>query len=185
MRRTHIIEYGIVIIGLIFGFKFFESIFSAIVQIFYGLQGSMRSLQSLLLPTLFVILVYGVSFVLLIRKSGQIATLLNRDNENELISVKIGQKNLLHVVLIGICVTSLIYSIPTLLSLAYDYFKHEAGRRNLDDYGMGFSQGEKFKSEAIQTIVTLVILFFSRDISGWFISKDEVDELTFDSTPEN
>ncbi len=184
MKRAQLIEYSILIIGLIFGYKFFESILSAIVQIFYSFQNSGDFFDALL-PTLLFVAVYAICFVILIKRSGQIATYISKDSANETIAVKIDKRSLLHVILIGIAAVTILSNIAEIILYLFDTFKKEVGGRNMYDSDTSPVSKYQFKTAAVQTIIGLVVLYFSKDICGWFIRKNEADQLTFESTNEN
>lgn len=184
MKRSQLIEWGIVTIGLIFGYKFFEGVFSALVQIFYGFQAGGIDIFSVMLPTLILVALYGVFFILVIRKSSQIASYLAGTEKQEAVPLKIGKRSLLQIVLIAVCVATVLSNVAEILLYLFETFKKEAGRRRYFETDGNAVTNYAFKIAAIQTIVALVVLYFSKEISGWFIRKNEADELTFDSSPE-
>jgi ABC-type Fe3+ transport system permease subunit len=183
MKRVQLIEWSIITIGLIFGYKFFESIFTAIVQIFYSFQTSSSDIASVFLPTFVFITIYAVSFIILIRKSSQIAAYLSRDQENDSIPIKINKKPLLQVILIGICVATVLSNIGNVVIYLFETFKNEIGRRP-ENFDSNSVEKYRFKTSAVQTIAAILVIYFSKDISNWFVRKNEVDELTFDSNDE-
>ncbi len=185
MKRVQLIEWGIITIALIFGYKFFEGIFTALVQIFYSLQGMTEGIFEVILPTIFMVVIYAVCFVQLIRRSVQLATYFHGSGGDETISIKIGKKALLQVILIGICLVTIITQIPEIILYLFESFKDQIGRRQPDDSNINFVGSHQFKLAAIQVIVASVVIFFSKDISNWLVRNKEVDELSFDSDTEN
>lgn len=185
MKRIQLIEWGIITIALIFGYKFFESIFSALVQIFYSFQGVNEDILEILIPSILMIVAYAVCFILLIKKSGQLASYLQGIDNNEVISVKIGKKSLLQVILIAICITTVLSNIPGMLLYLFDSFREKVGPNNRDIVTTGPFRWHQFKLGAIQIIVATVVIFFSKDITNWFLRKKEIDELSFDSDTQN
>lgn len=185
MKKVLLIEWGIITIALIFGYKFFESIFTALVQIFYTLQGMPGGFFEMLLPTVFLIIIYAVSFTLLIKRSRQLAIYLNGNKEDETIPIKVGKKALLQVILVSICLGTIISNIPQIILYLFDSFKDQVSSHNADTLTIESSAWHKFKLSLIQIIVAFVLIFFSKEISNWFIRKNEIDELTFETEPEN
>ena len=183
MKRTQLIEYGIITIGLVFGYKSFDSFFAAIIQIFYMFGFGSEDIGALL-PTLLFLAAYTVCFIVLIRRSSQIAVYLSGMSSGENVPFKIGKRSLLHVVLIGICAAIILSNLAEILLYLFETFKQEAGRRNFTDIEGNKINKYAFKVSAIRTIIAAVVLYFSKDISSWFIRKNEADELTFDSEPE-
>ena len=181
MKRTQLIEWGIIAVGLIFGYKFFEGLFSILFQVVYNFGEN--GLDKFLIKLFFLCGVYAASFILLIRKSALIAAWVNGPSENDTIGIKINKRSLLQVILIGICAVTVLSNIAEILLYLFETFKREAGRIH-EPFDTTLSK-YRFTVAVVETIVALVILYFSKDISGWFIQKNEVDELTFDSNPEN
>jgi hypothetical protein len=91
MKRTQLIEFGIITIGLIFGYKAFDSFFSTLIQVFFMFGGIGTDDLGALLPTLLIFVAYTVCFIILIRKSRQIAIYLNGLSADENVPFKIGK----------------------------------------------------------------------------------------------
>jgi hypothetical protein len=183
MKRTQLIEYGLIVVGIYFAYKFFESIIGALVQVFYDLQtnGDLSNLPSYF----FLTALYAVGFILIIRLSKKIAISINGAATDDNIPIKIGKRALLQVILIAICIATVLSNMAEILLYFYEIFKKKAGRGDFYGTDRPAINEIRFKIVAVETIIALVVLYFSKDISGWFIRKDEVDELTFDSTNES
>ncbi|HMT75117.1 MAG TPA: hypothetical protein PKA77_13680 [Chitinophagaceae bacterium] len=184
MKRIQLIQYGIVVIGLIFGYKFFESIFSAIIPLLFSFDGQFSGDIEFLGPLIFAIILYGIAFVLLIRNSNQIATMLNKNAENETLEIKVGKKALLHVILLSMCLITIILSIPDIIIYLFEAFKNDIGRRNPDSVSIDFVRKPAFYVALLKAVTASVALAYSKEISGWFIRRTEADDLVFDSTPQ-
>jgi hypothetical protein len=180
MKRTQLIEWGIITVGLIFGYKFFEGLFSILLRILYNF--GQPGLSSDLTRLSVYCGAYAVSFVLLIRKSSQIAIWINGSSQNDIVAVKINKHSLLQVILIGICAATILSKIAEILLYLFETFKNEAGHFHepIDNTVSKF----RFKLAAIEAIVAFVVLYFSKDISSWFIRKNKAEELTFESETE-
>jgi H+/gluconate symporter-like permease len=179
MKRTQLIEWGIVTVALIFGYKFFDSLFVLLVQLSYDLG----SLDKVLTRFIVLCAVYALSFVLLIRNSSQVAKWVSGPSPNDVIQVKINKRSLLQVILIGICVGTILSNIGYILLYLFEIFKNEAGR--LHEAGDNMVSKYRFTIAALEAIVAFVLLYFSKDVSGWFIRKNKGEELTFESEAEN
>lgn len=184
MKRVQLVEFGIIIVGLIFGYKFFEGIFSVLMQIIYSFEFGRGDIVSTLAPTVLITVGYAVCFMLLIKRSGQLANYLCNDDAGGSLRIKIGKSSLLQVVLMGICLVTILSNIAEILVALYETFKHEAGRQNFREvYTSPFST-YSFKIAAVNIIVAIVVLYFAKDISAWFLRKNEPDELSFESDTE-
>jgi hypothetical protein len=182
MKRSQLIEYGIITIGLIFGFKFIDNLFGGLVALISS-SGMGFDLGAALVPFLSYLFLYGAALFLLVQRSGQIATFLSKNYSNEPIPIKIDKHSLLQVILIGICMATIIPYISYLGHYFYQSFKNGAGART--SYEAIYADKQKFTVIAIQTIIAGLILYFSKDISGWFVRKKEVDIFILDSENDN
>jgi hypothetical protein len=180
MKRTQLIEWGIVTTGLVFGFKFFEGIFSFLLAVLYNYSPG-RGDDLIKLAVYF--LAYAITFILLIRKSSQIAIWLNGPSQNDVLPIQIGKRSLLQIILISICTVTILSNIATIILYLFETFKNEVSR--IHDYTNNSQLNYRFKLAAIETIVAIVLIYFSKDISSWFVRKNETDEIAFQSVPEN
>jgi len=184
MKRSQLIEYGIITIGLVSGYKFLENIISVIFQLAYAFKDDLIDRISLLMPPFVLLAAYGICFFILIRRSGQIATWLQGDSPNDHLAVKIDKKTLLYIVLIGIMTFSLITHVPKIIYYLYESFKNQVSSRNLFTVTETVVSKSQFVLSALQAIIALLAIYFARTITGWFIRSNPADELTFQSTPE-
>lgn len=184
MKRSQLIEYGIISIGLISGYKFLENVVSVIFQLAYAFSDGLVDRISLLLPVFVLLAVYGLCFVILIRKSGQIATWLQGNTPNDHIAVRLEAKTLLYVILIGIMIFSIISHIPKIVYYLYESFKNEISSKNLFTTRETSVRKGEFVLSSIQVIIAFLAIYFARNITGLFIRKNAADELTFQSEPE-
>lgn len=181
MKKSQLIQYGIIVTGVIFGYKFFESIFSLIAQLIFDFQGG--DLGDFLIRYILITGIYLAGFIVLVRSSGTIATRLVKDQPNEHIPVKLGKQSVLNVVLIVLALTTLLSNLADTLTYLFESFKKKVGS-GPDNLGPDELEKLRFRTAAIQTIAALVILYFHREISKWFLKKQEANELIFESEEE-
>jgi hypothetical protein len=178
MKRTQLIEYGLVIIGIIIGYKFLEGLIFLVTQLFERPGPYSKSLINYLLFSV----VYLFAFILLLRNSRRIARWLNGSAENDTLPLKVSKESLLQVALIAICILTVLSHIAEILLYIFQSFKKEVqGNRGSDSDISEF----RFKMAAIQSGFAIIILCFSQQVSSWFIRKDDLEKLSFDSTVEN
>ncbi len=184
MKRIHLIEWGIITIALIFGYKFFETLFSLVIQIVYGFGAEDMAMD--ILKILFIAGLYAGIFAVLLRKSYSIAkSVTPKETHDETLPIKIGKRALTHVVLLGLCLYSLLSTITKIILYLFNTFKQEVGNGGYySDTPQSISKYD-FQLAAGQAVVALIVLYFSKDIVNWFIRKNEEDELVLDSKPEN
>jgi hypothetical protein len=181
MKRTQLIEYGIIAIGIIFCYRLLESAVTLLIQIVYMfLDSNFGSSEIRILPYLLLLAVYAVCFVSLIKNSKKIAThFLEPGEEN--IKIKIGKKALLQIVLIAISVAAVIYNAADVILYLFNAFKRSVnGRARLDT--MRFqSDWEHFITSALTITIGVIVIYFSQKISNWILKDDKTDELVFES----
>ena len=182
MKRVQLIEWGIIVVGLIFGYKFFESIFVLISQLILGYDSDMLT-GKFFVRMLLVAAIYAISFVAIIRNSHQIASFVNGGAVNNSLPIKIGRRSALQIVLIAICVVQILSGLADILIYLYDSFK----QRDYRSLGGGWDNGpigkQAFQAEAVKVVVALVVVAFSKDLSNLFFRKNEPDELVLESKP--
>ncbi|HEX7903586.1 MAG TPA: hypothetical protein VF487_06890 [Chitinophagaceae bacterium] len=179
MKKTQLIEWGIITVGIIFGYKFLEGAFSFLFELLY----SPDTTGSYAMKWLLVIILYVLVFFLTLRNSGKIALYLNPGTENDSIPFKIRKTSLIQVILIAICVTSIFSNIAEILVYIYEVFKQSINQKIT--LSRTVPNKLSFQLAVVESLVALIILCFSRDIAGWFIRKKETDELVLDSNPES
>lgn len=181
MKRIQLIQYGIIVTGLVFGYKFVESMISAIISLLFSFEGSYGYSSDVILPAILILMVYAVVFFVLIRHSGQIALFLNKGSDNDTVDIKIGKKALLHIVILGICTITVIQVIPDLLIFLFEAFKDEVGRRNPDSIPVQIVRKSTFYISAVKAAIAAIGIVYSRDIAGFFLKKNEPEELILES----
>lgn len=184
MKRLQLIEYGIISIGLISGYKFLENVVSVIFQLAYAFSDGLVDRISLLLPVFVLLAVYGLCFVILIRKSGQIATWLQGNTPNDHIAVQLELKTLLYIILIGIMIFSIIKHSPKIIYYLFESFKNEISSKNLFTERATSVRQDEFVLSSIQVIFAFLAIYFARNNTGLFICKNATDALTFQSESE-
>ena len=179
MKRTQLIEAGILIVGIIFGFKFIESIFVLIIQVI----GTFQFDEGIdyVLPSLIITIVYVIIFIILIRKSGPIANYLGSNTETSSFPLKINKSSLLHVTFIALGLITLVQNLAAIIIYVFESFKNEVGGNKFLEESIKTISKDKFSLAAVQTIIASIIIYYSKSIANWFLSNDPVEELTLES----
>lgn len=179
MKRTQLIEAGILVSALIFGFKFFEGIITLLLQIVISFQYDTGT--ETWIPTFIMLAIYAVIFILLIRKSSHVAKYLGSFSENTSFPLKISKRSILHIVLITLGLITILKNIAEVLVYLYESFKNEVGRSIFQEGQQQLVNKDQFTFAAVQTVIALIIIYFSKTISNWFLGTDPVEELTLES----
>ena len=184
MKRSQLIEYGIITVGLVCGYKFLENGLAVIFQLVYYLSEGPADRLSILLPSFVLLTVYGICFILLIRRSGQIASWLQSESPNDQLAIKLDIKSLLYIVLVGVTISSTINHIPKAIIYLFESFKNEVSSKNLFTTRETTVTKNEFILSALHLVIATIAIYFARNITGWLIRKTPVDELTFQSEKE-
>ncbi len=179
MKRAQFIEWGIIVVAIIFGYRTFESIISLLVQIIFTIDE--RIMVPEILKTLLAIAINAVAFIVLIKNSKRIAGYLDRPATEpaDALKINIGKRSLLQVILVAICLETILSDISYLLLYVFDAFK------NHDGFGDFFPGRHNLVADIIQVVLAVIIIAVSKKIADVLIPRNEADELVFDSTPEN
>ena len=184
MKRSQLIEFGIVAIGLISGYKFFENTISVFFQFAYLYADEGMERLRMLLPALIMLVAYGTGFYFLIKKSNRLASWLQGNYPNDTIPLKTDARSLLHVILLGITMFTLISNAPKVIFYLLESFKNEVSNKNLFTETTTIISKSEFWHSFAEVVIALIATIFARTISGWFIRTNPVDGLTFQTTDE-
>lgn len=182
MKRTALIEWGLITVALIFGFKFLTSFLSIFVQAIFSYSSTDTEV---VVKILLVSILYLAAFMILIRQSQKIAEFINGPaHADDILPLSIGKRALLHVIIIAVCIVSITSNIATIIYSIFDLFKKEVRSNGLLDI-MNEADTSRYSLilAVIETVTAIIILAFSKKIADALIRKDELDELTFDSKP--
>ncbi|MBC7947096.1 MAG: hypothetical protein H7Y42_04395 [Chitinophagaceae bacterium] len=186
MKRVQLIEWGIIVIGLIFGYKFVESILSLFIQIVYG--WGYPDIAADILRVLLISAVYGIALFILLRNSHRLAAYFSQPSGDEHVAIKIGKRSLLQVILIALCLFIILTTVSDLIFYIFDAFRNEVRPRGILDIADGYNPSAdkySFVINFIKILLAIIVIYSSKRISDWLIRRDEADELVFDSTPQN
>lgn len=174
MKRIQLIEIAVLVIALICGYQFFNSLVNSAISVVYLGIGRYDS-AAFALEYLFFAAIYFGCFIVLVKNGKKVARYIDgqwqpasQEPEEGTINITLYQNNLLFIVLIAVCVITIITEIPSLLIGIYDYFKKESSGASGDlfDY-RSHSEDLSFKVAAIRLTVSIIILFYARPISNW------------------
>ena len=168
MRRSQLIQIAILVVALITGYKFIESIIGVFIPIIFQLGDSLTGAIGFVGRCLVISTIYGVVFLLLIKYNRSIAEYIDRQGtgkaeSEEKVPLAIQPNNLLFIVIVALGLVTLIEEAPVLILSIYNYFKNEIGRLGARDD----LNDMKFKISAITFVVAMVFLLAAKPISAW------------------
>ncbi len=171
MKKVQLIEISILVIALICGYKFFDSLVSSAITTLYMITYNYNESLATIFQYLVLAAIYFGLFLLLVRKRTWIAAYIDKQGEPGPdtgnagdINFSVNQSSLLFIVLVSMCCITLITEVPTILIGIYNYFKKEVSR-----FAEGPTQSDiNFKAAAVKLVVTVIVLYCARQISDWF-----------------
>jgi hypothetical protein len=180
MKKVQLIEIGILAVALICGYKFFDSLISTAITTLYQFAYGAGDSFTILLQYLVVAAIYFGLFVVLIRKRTPIAKYIDSQGEtapdtvdSEKLTLSLHQNNLLFIVLVSLCLITLVTETPSILIGIYNYFKREVSTV----MNTAVSEDVNFKAAAIKLVVTVIILYYARQLSDWFSKSSDQNKI--------
>ena len=172
MKKLQLVELGIIATALIMGYKMITSLLTLMTSLLFGFgTGIGGNLMMVILPTVLFFAFYTITFFLLARNIKPLAKFICRENE-ELLEFKLNKAAVLHVIIIAICLSSLLQTIPEIIQYIAGKFI------NITQYGEDFEPAElrtskiRFWNSLIGFIISILLLITSKSIALFF-GKDE------------
>ena len=172
MKKLQLVELGMIATALIIGYKMITSLLTLMTSLLFGFgTGIGGNLMMAILPTVLFFAFYTITFFLLARNIKPLAKFICRENE-ELLEFKLNKAAVLHVIIIAICLSSLLQTIPDIIQYIVGKFI------NITQYGEEFEPIElrtgkiRFWNSLIGFIISVVLLITSKNIASFF-GKDE------------
>jgi len=172
MKKLQLVELGVIATILVMGYKMITSLLTLMTSLLFGFgTGIGRNVMMAILPTVLFFAFYTITFFLLARNIKTLARFICRDTEESL-EFKLNKVAVLHVIIIAICLSSFLQTVPDIIQyIASRFFK-------VDQYGEDFEPAEwrtgkiKFLNSLIGFIITVVLLITSRNMASFF-GKEE------------
>ena len=185
MKRTELIELGVLAVVLILGFRAIETILNVIIYTLYSFSSTFRDAGGLILPNIIQIVLYVLGLVVLLKGRKWIANnIVGKNERNEDVALRIQKPELLYIIIVSLCLANLLSDISTILIYSFDYFKNQvAGYKNNPPITEGTVRLAAFKSSAVKLILTLVLLYFAKPVSN-FLSKSSSSGLPLAETTD-
>ena len=172
MKKLQLVELGVIATALIMGYKMVTSLLTLITSLLFGFgTGIGGNIMMAILPTALFFAFYTITFFLLARNIKSLARFICRDNEESL-ELKLNKVAVLHVIIIAVCLSSFLQTIPDIIQYTASKFI------NFDQYGENFEPAEwragkiKFWNSLIGFIISIVLLITSKNIASFF-GKEE------------
>ena len=172
MKKLQLVELGIIATALIMGYKMVTSLLTLLTSLLFGFgTGISGNLMMAILPTVLFFAFYTITFFLLARNIKPLARFICREKE-ELLEFKLNKAAVLHVIIIAICLSSFLQTIPEIIQYIASKFI------SINQYDEDFEPAEwrtnkiRFFNSLIGFIISVALLITSKNIAAFF-GKDE------------
>ena len=172
MKKLQLVELGIIATALIMGYKMITSLLTLMTSLLFGFgSGIGGNLMMAILPTVLFFAFYTITFFLLARNIKPLARFICRENEESL-ELKLNKTAVLHVIIIAICLSSFLQTIPDIIQYVANKFI------NPNQFGEDLEPAEwrtnkiRFWNSLIGFIISILLLITSKSIASFF-GKDE------------
>ena len=172
MKKLQLVELGVIATALIMGYKMVTSLLTLITSLLFGFgTGIGGNIMMAILPTALFFAFYTITFFLLARNIKPLARFICRDKEESL-ELKLNKVAVLHVIIIAVCLSTFLQTIPDIIQNIGSKFIH------INHYGEDFEPAEwragkiKFWNSLIGFIISVALLITSKNIASFF-GKEE------------
>ena len=172
MKKLQLVELGILAAVLIMGYKMITSLLALITSLLFGLGTAIgQNVMLVILPSVLFFAFYTITFFLLARNIKPLARFICRGSEESL-EFKLNKVAVLHVIIIAVCLSSFLQTIPDIIQYITSKFV------NIDQNGEDFEPTEwrgskiKFWNSLIGLIISVALLIMSKNIASFF-GKEE------------
>jgi len=177
MKKIQLAELGVIATALIMGYKMVTSLLTLMTSLLFGFgTGIGRNIMMAILPTVLFFAFYTITFFLVARNVKPLARFICRDSDESL-DLKLSKVAILHVIIITICLSSFLQTIPDIIQYAANKFM------NTSQYGDDFEPSEwrtdkiRFWNSLIGFIISVILLITSKNIASFFGKEEQSFEI--------
>lgn len=170
MKKIQLVEMGIIAAVLVMGYKMITSLLALITTLLFGLgSGISQNIMMAILPTVLFFAFYTITFFLLARNVKGLARFICGQGD-ESMDLKLNKVSVLHIIIIAICLSSFLQTIPGLI----EYLIGQLTPRPTEglDYYDDRSSRVSFWNSLIGLIMSIILLLTAKNIALFF-GKDE------------
>ena len=185
MKKLQLVELGIVATALIMGYKMITSLLTLMTSLLFGFgTGIGGNLMMAILPTALFFAFYTITFFLLARNIKPLAKFICRENE-ELLEFKLTKVAVLHVIIIAICLSAFLQTIPDIIQYIASKFMNI--NQSVEDLEPAELRNDKirFWNSLIGFIISVVLLITSKNIASFFGKEEPTYEIAGEKIESN
>lgn len=183
MRKIQLVEMGIIAAVLVMGYKMITSLLALITTLLFGLgSGISQNLMMAILPTVLFFAFYTITFFLLARNVKALARFVCGKGD-ESMELKLNKVSVLHVMIIAICLSSFLQTIPGIIEYLIGQFTPQPGEERgfYDDRTVRVS----FWNSLIGLIMTIILLITAKNIALFFGNDEQSFEIGGEKIEDN
>jgi len=177
MKKLQLVELGIIATALIMGYKMITSLLTLMTSLLFGFgTGIGGNLMMAILPTVLFFAFYTITFFLLARNIKLLARFICRENE-ELLEFKLNKTAVLHVIIIAICLSAFLQTIPDIIQyMASKFISINQYNEDLEPSEIRTSK-IKFWNSLIGFVISILLLIASKNIASYFGKEEPTYEI--------
>jgi len=177
MKKLQLVELGIIATALIMGYKMITSLLTLMTSLLFGFgTGIGGNLMMAILPTVLFFAFYTITFFLLARNIKLLARFICRENE-ELLEFKLNKTAVLHVIIIAICLSAFLQTIPDIIQyMASKFISINQYNEDLEPSEIRTSK-IKFWNSLIGFVISILLLIASKNIASFFGKEEPTYEI--------
>ncbi len=176
MRKIQLIEIGIIATALIMGYKMITSLLTLMTSLLFGFGTMGQNLLLAILPTVLFFAFYTITFFLLAKNVKPLARSICREND-ELFDLKLTKAAVLHVIIIAVCLSSMLQTIPNILEYLINKIRTPVESVENFDPGEWRRNGISFWNSLFGLIISIILLLASKNIAIFFGKEEQSFEI--------
>jgi len=186
MKKLQLVELGVISVVLIIGYNMITTLFSIITSLLFSFGTTTgENIFFIILPTILFFAFYTITFFILGRNVTRIAKFFCRQSDDQL-AFNLNKAALLHVIIIAICLSSFLRTIPDLLEYMINKFiVYKDENYDVVDLNRWNRNQTAFWSSLIGFILALVFLLVSKRIANILGKEKQTFEINDEKIESN
>ena len=183
MRKIQLVEMGIIAAVLVMGYKMITSLLALITTLLFGLgSGISQNIMMAILPTVLFFAFYTITFFLLARNVKPLARFICGQGD-ESMELKLNKVSVLHVIIIAICLSSFLQTIPGVI----EYITGLLTPRPSEELGYYDDRTVRvsFWNSLIGLIMSIILLLTAKNIAVFFGNDEQSFEIGGEKIEDN
>jgi hypothetical protein len=186
MKKLQLVELGVISVGLVIGYEMITTLFSIITTLLFsfGIHAG-ENILFIILPSILFFAFYTIAFFIIGKNITPIARFFCR-NSDDLPEFNLNKAAVIHVVIIAICLSSFLRTIPGILEyFTNNFFVYKD--ENYDDIELSrWNRNQTtFLNSLIGFITGIILLLISKRIAAFLGKEKQAFELNNEKIESN